>query len=71
MYVFDKHVIEWGGGEKRSGKSGADSGIYFSGAPCIGEGTGDRQGLQRVQEGSPTEAHGNKEFEKLMILMTE
>ena len=35
-YVFNKHVIKSGAGggdEKRSTKSGADSEIYFRGAP--------------------------------------
>ena len=47
-YVFNKHVIGWGEGRG----SGADLGIYYRGAPCIGEGLGG-QGM------SPPEAPGN------------
>ena len=59
----------WGGrgGEKRKDKSGADSGIYFRGAPCIGEGSGDHLGPSRsraatiwaLRDGGSHEAPGN------------
>ena len=57
--------------------------IYVGEAPCIGEGSEDRVGPQRVQDSARLgtlgagggEIHqkfsaGNKEFGKLMILMT-
>ena len=73
-YVFDLHVI--GGGDQ-----GAYSGIYFRGAPCIGEGSGEPPrslagpgqcpvGGPKGGEGCPHEAPGNWEYEELMIIMT-
>ena len=45
-YVFNKHVIGWWFGRG----SGADSGINYRGVPCIGIGSEDPQGPQRVQD---------------------
>ena len=54
-YVFNKHVIGWGGGG-----SGADSGIYYRGATYFGERSGDRlAGPGQRQELGPPEAPGN------------
>ena len=60
-YLYNEHMIQgcWGGG----GKSGADSEIYYRGAHCIGEGSGENLGSQRVQ-GIHPEAPGNQGFEE-------
>ena len=49
-YLFYKHMLlgGWGGGRR----SETESEIYYRGAPCIGEGSGDRLGPQQIQ-GSP------------------
>ena len=72
-YVFNKHVIYGGdGGGGGGGGPGADSGIYYRGASCIGEGFGGLLGPEWGQGGakggggsgggqgpSPPEAPGN------------
>ena len=49
-----------GWGVERKGKSGAYSGIFIRGAPCIGEGSGVQESAQwGPEEVSPPEAPGN------------
>ena len=76
MCVYKYVVIGWLG--SGLGGSCVDIGVYISGAPCIGEGWGTTKvpsGSKAAPngegaEGSPPEAHRNKEFEELMIIMT-